>query len=129
MDNLLQENVTVKNYLIISVNLLYVLVLNYNSSVPQKINIPSAPRAPEGWEQLAYGKGSIILILRFTFTLSYRLAGYQVINHHHLLKLNDSLFKILVTYYRKQVHILLNNFLQQICWFVFLLVVHSKSFI
>jgi hypothetical protein len=47
---------------------------------------------------------------RATFTLAYRLAGRNVINQENSLKLRSNLLKMLLTYYCKQVQVLLNNF-------------------
>lgn len=48
--------------------------------------------------------------LKAKFTLTYRLTDNKVINQDNLLKLHSTFLKMLLAYYHKQVHILLNNF-------------------
>lgn len=45
-----------------------------------------------------------------TFTAAYKLAGDKAINKDNLLKLLSNLLKMLLMYYYKHIHILLNNF-------------------
>jgi hypothetical protein len=45
-----------------------------------------------------------------TFTAAYKLAGDKAINKDNLLKLLNNLLKMLLMYYYKHIHILLNNF-------------------
>jgi hypothetical protein len=78
---------------------------------------------------LAVAPGICVLNLsrpEATFTLSYRLTDCVVINEFNLLKIHGNVLKVLLTYYRKQVHVLLNILTKKILVMLFLLNVYAK---